>query len=583
MANTAQRSFAAGEVSPTLYARTDTAAYAQGLRTLRNATVMRAGGVRSRSGTIYKGATKANGAAILVPAVFSESLNFLLELGAEYVRFWRNGSPLVVSGVSAWVTSTAYTAGVVRSNGGVNYVCILNHTSGASTEPGVGGSWQTAWYALTGTTYEYPMPYLAAELAQVRVVPIASGTLVLLHPNHPPATLTRVADTQWVYDTIDFTETPDIGTPQNVAIDVSAGSGIGWAVTALTVDGTESAVSAFVQSNVVAGGGFGGTEASLAADPVTVSWTAVSGAASYNVYRKAGDDTNYGLLLNTPSTSYTDNGFLLITAYDIVTPGTVPVGGGVFGSAGEYPGAGGFYQQRLILGGTTNNPDTLWASRSASPFDFTISDPLIDADSLSWRHLSAEAITVRHLLAIAGRLIGFNDTAEMFITGDVDGILRPGEVNPRTVSYVGASELPPLPAEDNALFVQARGQQVFDIRRDGTGSELSVTANHLLDGYEVVAWCYQQMPDRIVWAVRDDGSLLSLTYMPNENVLGWARHDTDGVFESVARVREGTEDAVYVVVRRTINGDTVRYVERMANRLADDPVVGMDAVIEVTV
>jgi hypothetical protein len=300
------------------------------------------------------------------------------------------------------------------------------------------------------------------------------------------------------------------------------------------------------------------------------------------VYRKAGDDTNYGLLLNTPSTSYTDNGFLLISVYDIVTPGTTPVGGGVFGSAGEYPGAGGFYQQRLILGGTTNNPDTLWASRSASPFDFTVSDPLIDADSMSWRHLSARAITVRHLLAIAQRLIGFNDTAEMFITGDVDGILRPGEVNPRTVSYVGANELPPLPAEDNALFVQARGNQVFDIRPDGTGAELSVTASHLLDGYEVVAWCYQQIPDRIVWAVRDDGVLLSVTYMPNENIVGWAHHDTDGTFESVCCVQEGTEDAVYAVVRRVIGGSPVRYVERFANRLAATPVAGIDSVIEVT-
>ena len=124
---------------------------------------------------------------------------------------------------------------------------------------------------------------------------------------------------------------------------------------------------------------------------------------------------------------------------------------------------------------------------------------------------------------------------------------------------------------DTALFVQEKGSRVRDIRYTFeadryTGDDLSILARHMFEGYEIVDWAYAQEPYSIVWAVRDDGTLLSLTYLREHNIYAWCRHVTDGSFESVCAVSEGDQDVVYVIVKRNINGSDVRYIERMRER-----------------
>jgi hypothetical protein len=129
--------------------------------------------------------------------------------------------------------------------------------------------------------------------------------------------------------------------------------------------------------------------------------------------------------------------------------------------------------------------------------------------------------------------------------------------------------LKPIELDDSAIYVQARGTKVRDFKPVSAdayeGTDLTIFAAHLFDGYTLVDWDYAQNPHSIVWAVRSDGTLLGLTYIRDQAVWGWHRHDTDGVFENVCVVPEGNEDAVYFVVRRTINGVTKRYIERMAS------------------
>lgn len=582
----AMRRFASGEVTPELYAGTDTQAYLTGLRRLRNAYVMRMGGVQSRAGTLYKGTTKNNGAVRLFSVVFDVNENYVLEFGNLYLRVWRDGSLVSVGTPAAWLTGTAYTAGTVRANGGTNYVCILDHTSGASTEPGVGASWTTNWYALTGTTFEYPTPYTTAQLSALQIAYLYH-VVTIVHPSQPPANLTWLADASWVLADIDFTETASgLAAPTSVAIDVSTGAGIGWVVTATDSLGNESASSLFVQSNVVAGAGAFAAEAALAATPVTVSWNSVSGASGYNVYRKASDGTNYALLLNTPSTSYTDNGFIFISTYDIVAPGSSEIVAGLFAATDKYPAVVGAYQQRLLLAATNDDPDNVYASRSANPYDFSVSDPLVDSDALSWRQVGQRLNRIRFFSEIGARLIQFTDTGETFVQGSEDNILRPGEINPRQISWNGISPtVPPLLVDDTALYVQARGTQVRDlvpVNQEGyTGTELSRTALHFFDGYEIVDAAYQKVPHSVCWFVRDDGKVVSLTYVREGGIFGFALHDFGGVVERIVTVWEGDEDAVYAVVRRTIDGSTVRYMERMDNRIAASPVL-MDAAVTST-
>ena len=123
--------------------------------------------------------------------------------------------------------------------------------------------------------------------------------------------------------------------------------------------------------------------------------------------------------------------------------------------------------------------------------------------------------------------------------------------------------------------IQEKGSRVRDLRyvcEDDKymGDDMTVMSRHLFEGHTVVDWCYSQEPYSIIWAVRDDGVLLSFTYLREHNVYAWAQHTTDGTFESVCSISEGNEDVVYVVVKRTINGSDVRYVERLHERYFTD-------------
>ncbi len=113
----------------------------------------------------------------------------------------------------------------------------------------------------------------------------------------------------------------------------------------------------------------------------------------------------------------------------------------------------------------------------------------------------------------------------------------------------------------------------YDINSDGyNGNDLSIYSPHLFDGHTLVDLAYAENPHSVVWAIRSDGALLGMTYLREQEIWGWHRHDTGNgdTFENVCVVAEGAEDAVYVVVKRTIDGQTKRYIERLASRFFTD-------------
>lgn len=612
----AQRSFGAGEVAPALYARTDVGFYGQALRTLRNAYVMRTGGIQSRPGTIYKGTTKSSGQARLIACVFADDQNYVLEFGNLYVRFWKDGSLVTATVTGAWADATSYTAGIVVSYSGTNYVCLQAHTSATATNrPSTGSSWTNFWAALSGTTYELPTPYTTAQLDALQVAQLP-GQLIIAHPSHAPAGLTRIQNNVWDWAALTFNASSVVAAPSisgsydaplwftseaYVADDVvknggsvyrcilshtsgaSSEPGVGaswttyWAlktvgtggyqyvVTALTSTGQESVVSNTFVTDQTAG--------TAAFAYVALTWSAVSGASLYRVYRGL-SALDYRPISESSGTSFTDADK---TSGAYLAGGGPPVALSVFASSGNYPSAVAFHQQRLIFAGTTNQPDTVWASVTGEPLNFTVRSPIQDDDSIQWRQFANRATTMRHLLAVSNRLFGFTNVGEFVVSGADDGVLRPGEINPVVFSYNGAAAVAPLGMDDAAIYLQARGSRVLMLtqrERDGTmGSDLSLLSAHLVDGYSVTNWAFQEIPHQIAWMVRSDGTLLSMSYVPEAGITGWARHDTDGVFESVCSVPEGNEDAVYVIVRRTVNAATVRYVERLANRTASNPVL----------
>jgi hypothetical protein len=260
-----------------------------------------------------------------------------------------------------------------------------------------------------------------------------------------------------------------------------------------------------------------------------------------------------------------------------------PVARTPFSGARHYPSTVSYYQQRRLFANTIADPGTVWASRIALFRNFTVSSPLQDDDAVTFTLDGHQVPEVEHLADLE-RLLLFMAASEHSIEGDgPQGIITPTAINPRRLSANGSSALPPLVLNDTALYVQARGGMVRDLLTDGAqqvdgsrGSDLTGTASHLVDGYTIVAWAYQQVPYSAVWAVRSDGVLLCCTYLRESGITGWSRHDTDGWFEDVVCVAEGTEDRVYVIVRRSINGATVRFIERLSLRHPVDTPTGRD-------
>lgn len=139
-------------------------------------------------------------------------------------------------------------------------------------------------------------------------------------------------------------------------------------------------------------------------------------------------------------------------------------------------------------------------------------------------------------------------------------------------AYNGCSDVPPIVINEDIIYVQAKGSIVRDLSYNiyaaiYTGTDVSIRSNHLFFGHSIVQWSYAEEPFKLVYAIRDDGILLTLTFMKEQQIFGWAHHDTLGLFTSVASVQEGQVDAPYVVVERVLpNGLPVQFIERFMER-----------------
>jgi hypothetical protein len=173
-------------------------------------------------------------------------------------------------------------------------------------------------------------------------------------------------------------------------------------------------------------------------------------------------------------------------------------------------------------------------------------------------------------------------TQLLLLTGSAEwrvSSLNSDEITPTTISvrpqsYIGASNVQPVIINNALVYCGARGGHVRELGYNWQASgfitnDLSIRSAHLFDNYEISDMAFAKAPIQMVWFVSTSGMLLGLTYTPEQQVGAWHKHDTDGVFESCTVVAEGNEDRLYVVVKRTINGQTKRYVERMASRHFD--------------
>ena len=254
---------------------------------------------------------------------------------------------------------------------------------------------------------------------------------------------------------------------------------------------------------------------------------------------------------------------------------------GAFGGDQGYPAAVCYYQQRRLFAATPAQPQTVWMSRTAGFPDFGQSRPIVDDDAVTISLNSGQLNAVRSMIGLR-KLVILTSDAEWSVGPGSGTAITPSAYQIDPQGYFGASGVQPIGVGNIALYLQSMGQTIRDLGYDFysdsyLGNDITVMAAHLVAGHQILEWAWQQTPFYCLWSIREDGVLLGTTYMKEQQIAAWHHHDTDGLFESVACIPEGNENAVYVVVNRTIQGVTRRYIERFQSRNFTDLVNLTDA------
>lgn len=254
---------------------------------------------------------------------------------------------------------------------------------------------------------------------------------------------------------------------------------------------------------------------------------------------------------------------------------TTYTSGGTATRTNNKPATVAYYQQRRVFANTNEEPQTVFTTQTGVYDSLRSSIPARADDAVTFTIKGRQVNEIRHAIDVDG-LVLLTSGAEWRVTEGQDQVLTPSTVGARIQSYYGTSWVPPQIVGDTVIFIQEKGSRVRDIKYEFvddkySGNDLSIMAEHLFEGYEIEEMTFSQEPYSIVWMVRNDGKVLAMTYQREHQVGGWHQHDFGGVVESITSISEGQRDALYMVVKRTIDGSTVRCVERMEQRYTSAP------------
>ncbi|NIL23533.1 hypothetical protein HB991_13570 [Yersinia mollaretii] len=553
-----QPSFSGGEISPSLHGRVDLSRYQNSLRKCRNFIVRQSGGVENRPGTQFIGNAKYNDKKCrLIPFQFSTIQTYALEFGHGYMRVFKDGAQVLFS-----------------------------------------------YGPTVGQVFELEMPYQEADLFDLKFTQSAD-VMTIVHPNYEPRELQRYAHDDWRLASVVTTNGPfeDINVDKAIKVYSSGTTGTVTLTASANIFGAEQVGKLFYLEQ-------------LAIDSVPI-WE-VAKTTAVNDVRRAG---SYYYRANTAGTTgtlrpshdegmswdgwggatgiqweYLHSGFGIVRITSVAAGGLTAVGAVVsyipsnavgagnasykwahyaWNSVSGYPGTVVYYQQRLFFAASTKYPQTIWGSRVGDYKDFGKNNPLQDDDRIIYTYAGRQVNQIRHLIDV-GSLIALTSGGEYQITGDQNKTLTPSSFTFSSQGSNGSSNLPPIAVSNIALFIQEKGSIIRDLAYsfdvDGySGSDLTILANHLFNGYKIVDWSFSIVPYSVAWCIRNDGKLLCLTYLREQQIFGWAPQESPGdAFESTCSISEGAEDAAYFVLRRVVNGQSVRYIERLSSRIIEN-------------
>lgn len=604
--------FRAGELSPKLSGRIDLQKYQEGCDTLDNMIVFPSGGITRRPGSYYAGSSKDGGKVRLVNFEFSDEQAYVLEFGANYIRFFKDGGILTEATKSITAATSANpvvitSAGHGYSNGDRIFISsvggmtelnnreftVANKTTDTFELSGINGSAFTAYTSggTCGKIVEVTTTYSVTEIFEINHAQSAD-VLFLTHKDHEPAKLTRTSATSFTITDVDFVDGPYLD--ENITtttLYASANTG------SVNIIASASLFSANDVGRLIRFRELIEAEQELWSTSTSYSQNTLVRFGK-NVYKKTNSGSQTSGITPPTHTSgsetygsitwefqHSGSGFLKITAFtsatqvtalfknvDGVLPASV-VGSsnatkkwslGAFGGDQKFPRAVAFYEERLYFAGTVGQPQTIFGSVSA---DFENHTPGTDDDDAVNITIASDQVNViKHLLP-ARFLQILTSSAEFTLSGGTGTTpVTPTNVNVLRETTFGSSSIRPLRAGNSTILIQKGTEKVkeitFDLDTDGLlGIDLTVLADHITSG-GLVDMIWQQEPELVLWFVSTGGKLIGLTYDRANGTVGWHEHPLGGTatVESITAIPSGAEDQVYLSVKRTINSATVRHI-----------------------
>lgn len=626
-----QAAFNAGEFSPRMVARVDFNKYPSGCSILENLIPLVEGGVIRRPGSRFVVETKTSSEVPrLIPFEFSTTQAYMTEFGNAFVRFLRNQGQITSNNITASITNGTFDSDIanwtdrsgasssISHNGTLNAMNLVSNgttnghaeqqvtnalaaehviafrirgiandtvhlrigTSSTGTELVDDVAFGVGWhcYAFTATAADFYVQFLhkarnktvqvddislidnaaieigsayaEAQLFQIKRAQSAD-TLYLAHTSHTPYKLTRSGHTSWSMTEVDFNDGPFLTTNTTATtLAPSATTGLGINITASAVTGING------------GQGFISTDVGRL---IRIQHSSAWGSARI-----------HSITSTTVVVADVQNDFGATTAQAAWRLGSWS------GTTG-YPGSVTFFEQRLLLAGSTDNPQTFWYSQTG---DFENMRPddgsgtVADDDALDFTISADEVNAIRWMTPGTSLVIGTTG-GEWVVTSD-GPIVTPTDIEVKRHTKHGSANVAPIRIDQVTLFLQRAERKIrefaFNFEADSFLSpDMTVLSQHITrSGISEIA--YGQEPSSVVWCVRNDGQLAALTFWRPQNVVAWSRHILggsylagDAIVESVATIpgnngsgqtHDSTgRDEVWLVVRRTIDGSTVRYIE----------------------
>lgn len=608
MSNQLISNFNSGELSPLMEARSSIEKYRNGCRKLENFTITPYGPINRRPGTQYLGSAKLSSTRCrLIGLNLSDSNRYVAEIGVGYIRFWQNGALLMNGGSPVEAVGVDYLGNLTGTTPhpyqeadlrGISVVSVNNvvYLAHANYQPMRLSRYSDTNWTIGEVAWKWPA-MTSVNTSSITITPSATtGTTTLTassglfqtghvgsywqisHPNPSQNITANITGnstsssiavygnwsiTTWNYWTAtitlqasnDNTNWTTLRTYQGNcdANFTSTGVSVGLQYFRIVISNWAANASgtpnpAGINARVM----FNPIDAML---PGVVKITGVSGTPTV-----------------TNGVSYYPTATATVVQTLSATTATAVWYEGAFSAVQGYPNVVTLHESRIIYGGTSSLPTSLWGSKTNDFQNFR--QGALDSDSFLFNLASNTGGKINWMVSKQALLIGTAQDEWYISSTGANAPLTPSNVIAAKQSHYGSAGIPALIINDTILYVQRMSRKIREFiytwqSQTWVSSDLTALAEQSTRNL-IVESSYQRAPDAIYWFVRGDGQLVSMTYEREQQVTGFSRHLTDGTFESVACINgQNNEDEVYVSVLRNVGGASVRYIERLATGQRD--------------